>query len=178
MPEPVRQASQDVLYEEASATYGAALDRLARAYESDPDIRRDLVQEIHLALWRSFEGFSQRCSLRTWVYQVAHNVAASHVLRQRRAHARLVSLEETEAFPAYEDEQLAVDRRVALEHLLRLIQHLKPLDRQVILLYLEEMDAASIAEITGISPSSVAMKIHRIKTVLARRSKRGTRYGK
>jgi RNA polymerase sigma-70 factor, ECF subfamily len=42
------------------------------------------------------------------------------------------------------------------------------LDRQVILSYLEGMDAASIAEITGISPGNVATKVHRIKNILAR----------
>ena len=73
------------------------MDRLARACEADPEARRDLAQEIQLALWRSFEGFDGRCSLRTWVYRVAHNAAASHVLRQRRAKgAILVGLEEIE----------------------------------------------------------------------------------
>ncbi len=62
---------QDVLYEEAEATYGPALERLARAYEADADLRLDLLQEIHVALWRSFHGFDGRCSLRTWPYQVA-----------------------------------------------------------------------------------------------------------
>ena len=86
---------QDALYQEAAATYGTALDRLARAYEADPDKRRDLSQEIHLALWRSFAGWKGQCSLRTWVYRVAHNVAASHVIQQRRAKAQvLTSIEE------------------------------------------------------------------------------------
>ena len=49
-----------------------------------------------------------------------------------------------------------------------LIQKLKPLDRQVIVSYLEGLDAAATAEITGLSPPNVAMKIHRIKNVLAR----------
>lgn len=177
MAELVREASPDELYEEATTTYGAALDRLARAYEADPDTRRDLLQEIHLALWRSFEHFAQRCSLRTWVYQVAHNTAVSHVVRQRRIHARLVSLEEIETLPVREEDQLAVDRRTALEHLSRLIQRLMPLDRQVILSYLEGMDAASIGEITGISPANVAMKIHRIKDILIRRCRRGGNHG-
>jgi RNA polymerase sigma-70 factor (ECF subfamily) len=43
----------------------------------NPEDRRDLLQEIHLALWRSFATFDDRCSLRTWVYRVAHNVATS-----------------------------------------------------------------------------------------------------
>ena len=175
--DPVRDNSSDQLYEEAAATYGAALDRLARAYEADPDKRQDLLQEIHLALWRSFEHFAQRCSLRTWVYQVAHNVAASHVVRQRRTYAGLVSLEEIEGIPVDKDSELAVDRHTALERLLRLIQRLKPLDRQVILSYLEDMDAASIGEITGISAASVAMKIYRFKNVLARRFQQGGQHG-
>src|SRR5207302_4720671 len=75
---------QDANYRDAAAEYGAALERLARAYEADPDRRRDLLQEIHLALWRSFAGFNGLCSQRTWVYRVAPNSATSHVLRERR----------------------------------------------------------------------------------------------
>ena len=173
MADPVRIANPDQLYDEAAATYGAALERLARAYEANPDRRQDLLQEIHLALWRSFEHFAERCSLRTWVYRVAHNVAASHVIRQRRTYAGLVSLEEIESVPVHEEAEFAVGRSTALERLLRMIQRLKPVDRQVILSYLEGMDAASIGEITGISPSNVAMKIHRIKSILACRFRRG-----
>lgn len=58
------EASQDSLYEQAAEIYSAALDRLARAYELDREARRDLLQEIHLHLWRSFSRFDQRCSLR------------------------------------------------------------------------------------------------------------------
>jgi RNA polymerase sigma-70 factor, ECF subfamily len=61
----------DELYKEASATYGAALQRLARGYEADPERGRDLLQEIHIELWRSLRLFDNRCSLRTWVYRVA-----------------------------------------------------------------------------------------------------------
>jgi RNA polymerase sigma-70 factor (ECF subfamily) len=173
----VRQtlADPDVLYQEAAGAYGAALDRLARAYEADPDKRRDLLQEIHLALWRSFAHFAQRCSLRTWVYQVAHNTAASHVVRQRRTYAGLVSLEELEQVPVPEN---GPERRTELEQLLRLIHRMKPLDRQVMLSYLEGLDAASIAEITGISPANVATKVHRIKNLLARRFRQGGPYGR
>jgi len=175
--EPVGGTSPDELYEEAAASYGAALERLARAYETDPDKRRDLLQEIHFALWRSFERFAHRSSLRTWVYQVAHNTAASHVVRQRRIHAGLVSLEEIESVPVHEDSESVAERSTALDRLLRLIQRLKPIDRQVILSYLEGMDAGLIGEITGISPANVAMKIHRIKNILARRFQKGGPHG-
>lgn len=166
---PEAASERDGLYQEAATTYGAALERLARAYEADADLRRDLLQEIHVALWRSFQGFDGRCSLRTWVYRVAHNVASSHVIRQRRTQLQtLVGLEELENLPDARAGEEAADRSHALDRLLNLIQRLKPLDRHVILSYLEGLDAASIGEITGLSPGNVATKIHRIKTVLAR----------
>jgi len=82
---PITENTQDELYKEAVATYGPALVRLARACEADPDARKDLLQEMHLALWRSMKTFDARCSPRTWVYRVAHNAATSHVLRSRRS---------------------------------------------------------------------------------------------
>jgi len=78
--------------------HGAALSRLARAYEAEPEKRADLLQEIHVALWRSLGGFNGSCSLRTWVFRIAHNVAASHVLRERRRNrVRQVALKESRA---------------------------------------------------------------------------------
>ncbi len=162
---------QDALYAEAAAQFGAAIVRVVRGYETDPEKQLDLNQEIHLQLWRSFASFGARCSLRTWVYRVAHHVAASHVLRERRKLSGLLSLEELEQRPDPDPVgmEAATDRRRSLDRLERLIQQLKPLDRQVIIAYLEDMDAASIAEITGLTPASVAMRIHRIKNILTSR---------
>lgn len=172
------EQSQADLYRETSATFLAALERLARAYEADPESRQDLLQEIHLALWRSFEGFDGRCSLRTWVYRVAHNAAASHVGRQRKNSVLpLVSLEEAESAPDPKDDDAAAGRQEALQRLLELVWQLKPLDRQVIVSYLEGLDAAAIAEITGLSPSNVATKIHRLKRILAQRFHQGGSHG-
>jgi RNA polymerase sigma-70 factor (ECF subfamily) len=132
------QEDADALYEEAVATYGAALVRLARAYEGDSDRRRDLLRDIHLALWRRLVRFDGRCSLRTWVYRVAHNTATSQVIRRRSRAPALVRLDELDAVAADAGDADAVepdiDDQRALERLLQLIQRLKPLDRQVILL--------------------------------------------
>ena len=166
---PIEKLSQDSLYEQAADAYGSALDRLARAYELDPDTRRDLLQEIHFQLWRSFAHFDHRCSLRTWVYRVAHNVATGHVIRQRRIRDRLVSIETLEAMPDSNDQaELAATQAQALDRLSMLVQRLKPLDRQIIVSYLEGMDASSIGELTGLSPANIAMKVHRIKNILRR----------
>ena len=160
--------SQDSLYKQAADTYGASLDRLARAYELDPEARRDLLQEIHLHLWRSFVSFDGQCSLRTWVYRVAHNVATGHVIRQRRIRNSLASVENIETVSSNDQVELAASETEALARLSLLIQRLKPLDRQIIVSYLEGMDANSIADITGLSSANVAMKVHRIKNILRR----------
>jgi RNA polymerase sigma-70 factor, ECF subfamily len=148
--------------------FGPALERLARAYEADPEKRLDLSQDIHFQLWRSFQNYDSRCSLRTWVYRVAHHVAVSHIVRERRIFSNLVSLKELEALPDKTNAQFTANRQMDMNRLSALIQRLKPLDRQVIVSYLEEMDAASIGEITGLSAANVAMRIHRIKNILAR----------
>jgi RNA polymerase sigma-70 factor (ECF subfamily) len=85
----------------------------------------------------------------------------------------MVSLDELANAPTMVDEEANADRRLALDRLLRLIHRLAPLERQVILLYLESMDAASIAEITGLSVANVNVKIHRIKKILADRFREG-----
>jgi RNA polymerase sigma-70 factor (ECF subfamily) len=153
------------------------LTRLARAYEPDPDRRRDLLQEIHIALWRSLVGFDGRCSLRTWVYRVAHNTATSQVIRRRAHTPTLVSLDEVASLPDDGLDEIETDRQRTMERILRLIHTLEPLDRQVILLYLEDMDAAAIGDITGLSSSNVATKVHRIKKILSRRFHEGGRHG-
>ena len=166
--------SQDELYREATAAYGGALDRLVRAYELDLERRRDLLQEIHLALWRSFARFEGRCSLRTWVYRIAHNIATSYVIRQRRANSRfLLSLEEIDSIPQQGDQISETDHRMDLERLLELVHRLSPPDREIMLLYLEDLDAAAIGEIMEMSAVNVRSKIHRIKAILARRFRAG-----
>jgi RNA polymerase sigma-70 factor (ECF subfamily) len=169
---------QDERYRLLADEYGDALDRLAYAYEADPDRRRDLLQEIHFQLWRSLDKFDSRCSLRTWTYRVAHNVATSHVIRQRRRNARtFVSLEEAESKANREDIEVATDRNKALTRLLALIQKLEPIDRQLILAYLEDLDAESMREITGLSVTNVWTKIHLIKNILTREFHAGGRHG-
>lgn len=167
---------QDKLFQQAIDAYGPALARLARACELGGEERRDLLQEIHLALWRSFAVYDARCSLRTWVYRVAHNAAASHILRSRRFKAmKMVSLEELEAQGGIADRDAndGMERSDEMERLLALTQRLNPLDRQVILLYLEGLDGASIGEVTGISAGYAATKVCRIKGILVEMFRNG-----
>ena len=162
-------ATADALFENVAQEYAAPLARLARAHEADPALQQDLLQEIHLALWRSFPAFQNRCSLRTWVYRVAHNVAATHVLRaKRRRTSQLVSLDDVEIADQSTDPGATIDETRALARVSQLIQRLKPIDREVIILHLEGLSRDDIAEIAGLSFSNVAIKLHRIKLLLTR----------
>ena len=161
---------QDALYARAAAEFGPALGRLVRAYERDADTQRDLLQDIHLALWRSFAQYRGLSSLRTWVYRVAHNTAASHVLKSKRARtAHWIDLDQACNLPDPRSLDAASEDTSTLARLLSLIQQLKPSDRQVMLLYLDGLDARETGEITGLSPGAVATRIHRIKALLADR---------
>jgi RNA polymerase sigma-70 factor (ECF subfamily) len=142
--------------------------RLVRGYESDPDRQRDLLQEMHIELWRSLKEFDHRCGVRTWVYRVANNVGADHLAKRRKVSERLVELEALANDPTAQAGESQERRRQELAELEALIHRLAPLDRQIILLYLEGATAMEIADVTGLTPGNTATKIHRIKKLLHR----------
>ena len=99
------------------------------------------------------------------------------MIRQRRAAERLVALETLDAQIASVDGCALADSSLSATKLLDLVHQLKPLDRQIILLYLEGEGAEQIADITGLSASNVSTKIHRIKRVLSRQFAEGASHG-
>ena len=161
---------QDQAYSHAAVSHAAAIERLARGYEADPELCRDLVQEIHVELWRSFAYFNGDCSERSWVYRIAHNVAVSHLIKRKRLNAEsLTTLDEIAelAGQSNDDPEASAGDRQIVTQLLTTIHRLKPADRQVMLLYLEDLSAAEIGEVTGLSAGAVAVRVHRLKAILA-----------
>ncbi len=67
----------------------------------------------------------------------------------------------------YPNEQAAHDPR--LETLYSAIRALRPADRALILLYLEERSYREISEIIGISETSTGVRLQRVKRALAQR---------
>lgn len=164
------EAEQDRAFAEAIDRFGPALARMARGYEADPDLRRDLEQDVQVALWQSFAHFDGRCALSTWVWRVAHNRATSHMLAHRRRNApgwaSLDDIEIADAAPSPFDD---AESGQAMTLILSIVERLDPPDRQILLLYLEGVTGAEIAAVTGVSPDVAAARIHRFKTMLTRR---------
>ena len=163
-------AGRDALFARIATEYAGPMARVARAHEADSSLQQDLLQDIHIALWRSLPSFGGRCSLRTWVYRVAHNVAVTHVLRQRkRVDKALVDLDAVE-MPAEEPEiGTSVDQARMLARIHEIVRRLKATDREVFVLYLEGLGVDEIAEIAGLSHTNTGTKIHRIKRLLSQR---------
>lgn len=157
---------QQSLYADAGKQFAPAIARLARTMERDAEKARDLEQDIHAELWRSLARFDGRCSLKTWIFRVAHNVAADHVAAAVRRPSH-VALEQIEALPDLADAERQAAERHAISRVQELIHRLALLDAQVILLWLEGQSGAEIAEITGVSANAAQVRIHRIKALLA-----------
>jgi RNA polymerase sigma-70 factor (ECF subfamily) len=124
----------------------------------------DLVQEIILKLWRSFDSYNAAFKYSTWIYRVALNTAISLYRKNKQGNRK------TEPFPdniiniaVYPDDSQMDQNTILLN---KFIHELKPLDKALVLLYLEEKSQKEIAEIMGITETNVSTKIARIKNIL------------
>ncbi len=144
----------------------AILFKVANAYCRNQADREDLAQETIVQLWRSYGRFDERARFATWMYRIALNVAISFARSERRKRRGLVPAGTTilEDLPAPEE----AENDARLDVVRELIDWLAPLDRAVMVLYLDDRPYAEIADILGISQTNVATKIGRIKERLKR----------
>ena len=151
-------------YEDLLKEYGPGLSRLAASYEFLVHVREDLLQDIRLALWTALPGFRGECSLRTFVYRIAHNRGLTHVYRRRR---QLAESEEPDEFidPKSNPESSAIQNAMH-DRLAQAIRSLPVAYRQVITMSLEGLSHAEIALVLGISESNVAVRLNRARALL------------
>jgi RNA polymerase sigma-70 factor (ECF subfamily) len=139
--------------------------KVAGLYSRSVADRDDLAQEISAQLWRSFGGYDEaRAKFSTWMYRIALNVAISQARRWPGAD-RFEPLQAHHLETVGGGEPIAEqDERLAA--LYAFIGQLDPLNRALILLYLEDRNYTEVADILGISETNVATKISRIKQKL------------
>lgn len=138
------------------------LYKIAYIYCRDPEERRDLMQEMAIQLWRSFDQFDERAALSTWTYRVAMNVAISHRRREGRRIRDALPLDFAFDVAA---QTFDADGEQA-QRLRSLIDGLDEMSRALVLFYLEGFDHSEIADLLGTTTSNVGTRLNRIKAKL------------
>ena len=147
--------------------HGGLVQKVARVYAWTAPDRDDLVQDILAQAWRAFPGYDPARPFGTWLYRIALNVAISwlrrHAPRQRLTVPLDVDVHDTGGAP------FDAGEAAQLRALMTAIHELAPLDRALVLLFLDDQSHRDIAGVLGISESNVATKLHRLKQRLRQR---------
>jgi RNA polymerase sigma-70 factor (ECF subfamily) len=136
------------------------LYKVCSSYCRNPDARDDLAQEIIIELWRSFHKFDERYRFSTWMYRIALNVAISFY-RRENTRTRYVISDEEHLLEAIDETK---NQPEEIRLLYEFIDGLDPLNKALVLLYLDGNNYQEIAGVLGISETNVATKISRLKS--------------
>jgi RNA polymerase sigma factor (sigma-70 family) len=139
------------------------LGRVARRYESDGPSCRDLQQEMLIAVWLSLDNYEKRSSFRTWVQTVAHTVGAQH-LAKRRISRRTERLNNDFGFlPSSHDTESLVAIHESALRLHGLLNGLRPLEREAVLLDLQEFELHEMSQAMEVSQARARDTLVRAK---------------
>lgn len=130
-------------------------------FSKDNDEVADMFQEVLIRLWNGMESFDGRSNIKTWIYRVALNTCITIDKRKKRNHKALLSMD-VDYFNSREvksEQAQFLHRRISL---------LQPLDRAIVLLWLEDISYDEIAAIIGITPKNVSVRLVRIREQLKR----------
>ena len=136
-----------------------------RAYVAQRADQDDLLQDIWLALWQALPRFRGDCTLRTFVYRVAHNRALTFRARQQRPDTESLTDEVADPAP---DPAAAATRGDLSVRLATAVRQLEEPYREAVALHLEGLSAMEIALIQGTTPGNVAVRLTRAREALRR----------
>ncbi len=158
----MRQDGQRRQFGELLERHRAIVFKIAGSYARSPEDRADLAQEIAVQLWRAWPGYDRTRSLTTWMYRIALNVAIGFARGDglRRRHAVPLD-EDVHDLADHDATDHETDQQLRL--LRAFIARQPPLDRALLLLYLDERPQREIAGILGISETNVSTRIGRLK---------------
>lgn len=128
-------------------------------YTDDADDQKDLYQEIVYQLWKSMDSFRKESKISTWMYRIALNTSIAFLHRQKRK-GQQVPIDQL-ILNRMETHDTVLEERVTMLH--EQIKKLNPIDKGIILLYLEGKNYEEIAIITGFTSTNVGTRLNRIK---------------
>ncbi len=150
--------------------FGAAIARVAAAYERNPALREELQQEILLAIWQALPRFRHDASLKTYVLKIAHHCAVSHVLKEKARPPHQVLNEEL--IDQQIDPATLAQLRQHSERLLYVVQQLPLASKELALLALEGVSHQEIAAIMGLNVNVVAVRLSRLRSTIQQQLER------
>ena len=134
--------------------------KIARAYSNTVSDKEDLINDITLELWKSFERFKGDSKISTWIYRIALNTSMNY--KRNREKDRMFFIDDLKQFEnlSWLIEQPGSSHS---EILYQCIDELNQLNKAIILLYLDGNSHEEISVITGVSKTNVGTRISRIK---------------
>lgn len=156
--------SPDSLFDIVVTRHSSMITRIALAHEADPALRRDLVQDIMLAIWGSLPQFRRDSSLKTFVAGIAYNQSISHVARALKRPKPSLLSEALICESPLPDEIASRNQLKSL--MLGVIQTLPLAQKQAIILCLEDFTFREIGATLGISTRAASMRCNRARAAL------------
>ena len=135
------------------------LHKLCRVYTYNTDEYEELFQEMLVQIWRSTENFRGEAKISTFIYQICINTALSFRAKIVRHKKRFEPLDGKIFIQPAPD----IEKNERLQELYALIRGLKPIDRAIVSLYLDNKSYEETARILGISKTNVATRLMRLK---------------
>ena len=130
-------------------------------FSKDNDEVADMFQEVLIRLWNGQESFDGRSDIKTWIYRVALNTCITIDKRKKRNHKTQLSMD----IDYFNSREVKSEQAQFLH---RRISRLQPLDRAIVLLWLEDISYDEIAAIIGITAKNVSVRLVRIREQLKR----------
>jgi RNA polymerase sigma-70 factor (ECF subfamily) len=141
--------------------------RTALRVTGDRTAAEDVIQEVYLQAWRSFDRFEEGTNCRAWLYKILFH-CVSH---QRRKWFRFPLLKETEEFlEANLVQPSSVPDKLTDEDILAALDGIAQEFRSVVLLVdVEEFAYKEVAEILQIPIGTVMSRLSRGRAMLRKR---------
>lgn len=160
LSQPDSQDGLETMFAEAVGRHDAMIKRICFGYSRDENDLKDLYQDALVNIWQGLPRFRSESSLKTWIYRVTLNTCVSNV-RGRSKELTATSIDNVVDVADNSDES-----RVRIRELYECISRLGPIDKAIVMLWLDEYSYDEIAEMAGLTRNNVAIRLHRAKNKL------------
>lgn len=154
------RASLERRFADIMRDYDSMVMRICFGYSRTAAELADLHQDALINIWQGLPGFKGDSSLKTWIYRVTLNTCVSTVRSERRR----VPQTALDDFYNLVDED--ADRRRLVSEMHDCISKLTPVDKAIMLLWLDDFNYDEIGATVGLGRNTVASRLRRAKEKL------------